>query len=1198
MKQNYNSRYLHSLTRSLLKSRNPEIELAKTREIVAASEYGLLQSRLKKVHRGTERPFGTLLSPSFLDLLKATPPSELDYERELKWAKATFGQYALEIAAFLKSKQEFSISLLRGDYDGAKSSLDNVERVFGQSLWLIKSRLALLQTSLGLEAQKRYAQQVKEEVAYNGPVALVTQWVSARNENTVTAPRLVADFEQLVARMAEQIPEGWVHYLRYHVLNPESLTVDAGMHVLRLESTRALVDYYEAFIRLGRLVSLAGDTKQKSYMGYAIKRIIPRVIDSRLNVLLAAVGKVPTSHTEPSTLIKLEVYDAYRSGRYEDAHLKVQAALAENPADAVLLALAALAHTFTQDSQKETASISISTEAKEKSASPFYQTLLEHLVSLAKRGAIAGQELHELAKVGQNFGHLDWSAALLLLVNDETTASLLASPASANAALQAAQFHPWLVEAMGQAHVSNAYLEATAENADISTIGWPFALNYLEGTGAKEPVVGLSTDSTHLLNGIQSYTSHNYEQAASHGESLVNSQYAYYQRRGYRLKANSLLSGGNLLDAFNYLAQVYVREPLMHPMLPIAQAVGELHPRADSWRHLRGTLALSILLDAYGKYAGKTADLRCSYAYEDFLLANSLKRPSQLKQISKQFDGEQLLYYLRYVCVESIMDVSTEYDTSQEVASERLAVCRVLTELDPTNEEFYRQEINELLRQQVINKRKKEVEQSKIHVELDKLHSWGIAQLQEGFNRYVTFLRVGLDAESQAVRSEAAAKAAELDIKGLMAMSVPDNEPRALFRSLVLELRDAYTSSTEFGLDRYLSTRIRHGALAAQLRRPLTTHHIITQRERKDGPYQENVYWTSRLALSANDKEELNVIFDELSNAYDELINKIRMEWVQVRRNAEQVGLFEFSLADGEFTLLATEVNDDTTFRQFSDLIVEYLGERLTFSLASIRKRLREEAKPAARDLLNNLQKRITSLLIPYSSVLSELDAAIAQARTETDAAFDRITEWFRPTQAVGSTPYNMEDVISVAEALVQEMQPSFQVPLQVVNDDTLFLLANGFPTLVDVFSNILENVIKHSGLVQPEARAILDHTTLASGIDVVSVKVINSLSPSVDRIELASQLAIIRQKLDEGKYGSSIATEGGSGFFKIHRSLRDFRLSDKEAETTLSFGITDDEFVIEVLLPMRWLTALAPSEDPTARFNALLDLRDESTPS
>jgi len=64
-----------------------------------------------------------------------------------------------------------------------------------------------------------------------------------------------------------------------------------------------------------------------------------------------------------------------------------------------------------------------------------------------------------------------------------------------------------------------------------------------------------------------------------------------------------------------------------------------------------------------------------------------------LRSLVAQFDFEKLTYFLRFVCVPQVMDVSTAFSSSRELDEERTSVCQLLAEIDSANLDEYQTEI-------------------------------------------------------------------------------------------------------------------------------------------------------------------------------------------------------------------------------------------------------------------------------------------------------------------------------------------------------------------------------------------------------------------------------------------------------------------------------------------------------------------------
>jgi len=740
-----------------------------------------------------------------------------------------------------------------------------------------------------------------------------------------------------------------------------------------------------------------------------------------------------------------------------------------------------------------------------------------------------------------------------------------------------------MLEVIGKSKFGDNYSEcckmAYAENCGLN-----YSLAKIHGIDNGVMYENISTEALSLLECERLYKLEDYKGVIEKSSQLLEAKGGFYKRKGTRFITRALLQDQQIEELCRYIANCYITQPRLYAVLPLAEVVNMLSTENEHWKALCSTPVLSIVLDAYTKHVSKDKEAELGYACEDFLISNGFERPSDIGKYEIEQDFAQKVYYLRYICVESVIDTAIGYTGSDDVTAERLKICRLLSEVDTENLEIYKEEIRNLVRRQVIGSRMQEVEQSKIYVDVAKVKEWATKELQESYSRYIAYLKHGLDAITIAKREEARALAADADIEKLVAMSVPDNEVNALFKHIVLELRDAYASSYEFGLDRYISTRIRHGGIENPLRRPLDEFHLITKREGEKGPYKPNTYWLSELDLDNEQALKLENIFSQFAFAYDGLISLINTEWLQVRRSIDEGGLFNFIMVDGEISLIASRIDEQTSFSQMVDLILTYLGERLTESLTEIRKKLATEAKPVARDLITFLQMQLASLSI--DDQLSELNAGINITRTVIQDVFDKVIEWFSPSESGGSSSYEIEDAVSVAEAIVQESLPGFTAPF-IMRDGNLGLVIQGaLPMFVDVLVNAFENVVRHSGLEKAEAEVIVWHELVPNNIRKVSINIVNNLGESVNIDAVNDKIARINALLESGKYGRTIATEGGSGSFKIHRSLSDIQASTTELKAKMKLEIIDNRFIVNIEIPMRQLSEHSTSEDVISESN------------
>jgi hypothetical protein len=216
-------------------------------------------------------------------------------------------------------------------------------------------------------------------------------------------------------------------------------------------------------------------------------------------------------------------------------------------------------------------------------------------------------------------------------------------------------------------------------------------------------------------------------------------------------------------------------------------------------------------------------------AYDEFLLAHGCRKPSELVNIADKFDRMELVYFLRYLCVPEVMDVSYDvYESSMELLDERINVCAMLVDLDPDRRDEYAEEIRALTKYKAIQDGLQNIDRSRVHVNADAIGRWAGRELAEDFNRYKNLQEANVDLPGAAAPQRTAGKTAagvELDV-----VAYPDKEASALLDKIVESVKTEYLHNADHGLDAYLSMRVRHGSLSGHLRGPLEERKLIVLR--------------------------------------------------------------------------------------------------------------------------------------------------------------------------------------------------------------------------------------------------------------------------------------------------------------------------------------------------------------------------------
>lgn len=1066
--------------------------------------------------------------------------SELDLELELEWAAAVIGQFAHELQRFNSLTVEFSRAVLLGDSSLAFRNLDSIEESFGVSIWLIKNRLAAEQHFRGFEAQKRFLLEVNKSAETSGIVSFIAHYASVRNEVSISP----GPFRALYRRHLEaqsNLPPAVTTYAAFHILGILPSLEDDCSTLLSVEGEGSLVDYFDCFKRVmshyarqhrmilsetltGALHACASSTRDPHLIGLSYSC-------SGDTALLTHLGSVP-----------MFAFDEFLSGNYELAATTGLSHLDQDPNAIELLELTARARSvlsitpITPDSPR------------------LVDAMAGAMQSVIAKDADSKKSLLQLEKLSLNFRSLPWAAALSGFCDNElrATPELEALHFKARGLLPSPYLHPFHAVTLS-ARIQTGYLEACKQRYQ-ETLTTTVVAAFLSKD--RQVATQFSLPQRFLLRAEWALMRADYDDALAAAEALFAEPVAYFQHKAVRLYAFCLIRLGRPENAIRYITTIYVNEPRLYLILPIV-ALASVITDQHRW-DLRADPSLAIFYEIYSRHVDDRYDHLRQYAFEDLVLAADLSRPHELRTCVSTYDKLKLVFFLRFLCVPHIMDVSPVFDTSHELLEERLSVCQLLAEIDPNHIVDYQTEIKDITRRLVVQSGLHQIEQTKIYVDIASIRQFAVENMVESFNRYQAFGSLDHHHQSILLRvTDSVGKSAG----AVLTIHLPTDERFEIVRALVLEIRDEFVSSSEHGLDGYLSVRIRHGTLSGQLRSALEAVRLLTQRDRRLGAYRPNDYWAKRVL--AREEKVQDYVAQRLaifSAAFDSMVNELLSQWIQVQKGDKTGGMFNFELFDTDIHHLALQVTSETSFDEFLDLTLRYLWERLSRNLESIRTRFNDEAKPRFDNLLQTLQADIESL--EGDADVSDLVNSVASARTEMQRSLNRVIEWFRLPAQTNGVAFRLDLPVQIAVESVRRFYPRVVLEPEIDALDEIEFKAGQLASLVDIFFILFENIAKHSGSVSPPRVKVLARDANKA----VTIAITNSIARHVKTEASATKVAEIQKVIDQGSYHAAVKSEGGTGLVKIHKILA----HDFGRRALMVFGFKDEaqEFEVNVSLP------------------------------
>ncbi len=1011
---------------------------------------------------------------------------------EIGWASSYLHRFADRLSEFAETAHRYGTAILGSDAHEARHALEEVKATYGESFWLLKRRIFLIQHLEGLESQKNFVATIRKEGIRNGFAAYIAHWVSIRNEPAVS----FMHFERLLDEALRPMGADYRAYLEWH-LNASRLTTPAGCaDVLRHEATSSIIDYYETLVRVCRLVVALRHTQCYPAISNALENL-SGVRDPRLDLLDWALR---SSFSQLSAPVRLATTNGAPplGTQFDELELESRS----NAADA--------------------------TRAVTGSPEALRQRILSLMTSALRRTSNAVQDLADLRKLSLNCDGDEWAGGLLGFVEMESSAYDVPRVQAMIAELSVPRIHPNRLRYIEDTDRRDGYQRLIEDST--SSVSPP--MNQSESVVLEARVAQFGAEATVLHS------------CAEHLRKLPNE---YYRRQGAVLIAGALLRLGRIQEAAQEICSTLLDEPHLRHFLPMEALLARLD--LPFRRNHPGEIAVPILFQiAAGNTISPNYALT-AYACERYVNSWDVDLPSRIAVPVMGPLRQSTIYFLRHVCTEQILGLGTLFGSSGAVLSERLAICELLARVDAVNIDAYRPEIKDLVRRTTLLDRQREVEQSRVYVDLDGIRRVIRAALQDDFERYAALGREGLIGAIPDV-NEAFGRWQAGDRQALTSLALPENEATEVLNRMLNTAEAEFLFNTEHGLDGYLSVRIRHGAMSSQLRGPLEQSNLVTQKDRATDKYKANEYWPEKVAKSPRTQKLVSDRLRHFSEIIDRTVKEFSAEWVQIYRKVHPNGMLLFGWSNSLRAVLSERLSGGVDLEEFIRLLLLALGAQLDSSLDALRARIEGEAKERVTALLTDLQADLERML--KGSLPGALVDRIGATRNEMGVSLDRIAAWFRQSASHSSDPFMLTDAIEMAHRNVKAVSREFQVSCS-EEGSPIFVEGAALASIVDVFFILLENVLRHSELAEPGARITIDYRS-----DEIEIAVSNPVRHGVSGSEAEFRLATIRAAIDSGSYLTSVTTEGGTGLCKVAKILsRDLNVGRR-----LRFGYEGDEFV------------------------------------
>jgi len=1114
---------------ALFKSPTPQSRIFSLRGKVYASDYPKLVAFLRKnpsLAHGIENKY-----TSHLELLFSGPYfKNIDLDRQIKWSFAYLQSDLHTLKRFAKLSQKYSNSLLSGDLNVAKDCLDVVEREFGVSLWLCKQQLNLSFLVSGETGVKAFLQAATSKIGDNrGLVLFLLLQMGRQMDRSIDADRFL-EIEQEIVQTSE-LDKDLQTYLRYRINPLDNFSEEEISCVLNFEGRSVAVDHYEALIwAIPRLKVGSG-----SKMSELVRKLAPQLEDNRLDLSIYKVSRNLESSTHATQL--KEAFDAFLSNDFKLVRQRTNTLLKTSAEDIEARELLVKATLLSESGPPFSESSGLGSELNKLLGT-----------TIAKEGSIH-EAIDEILRLAISYAAFPWARGLLAVIDKEfsPTADIITDSNSEGTMINSFPCSPLRVnsfeKAIDKSNFAAHYLSIFKESPSTA---------YVQRIASNDfsPFTADDHGEWLFIRAVLAFQNAEYETALLLSLKLSKDESPYYARRGYLLQPCCYSALEMHWDCVNSAVEAFLKYPMVVPSV-LNKAIVSVQLLTDD--QVAQSLAVPILYALAAQHKDNSFEADVADSYEMYLDSMGITKASDLGPYIPSADNEKYIYFLREVASIPVMERSGSFKDAEEIRQERLKICQQLLELDPLHTDSTAEEISEITQASMIKRRLHEVEQGKVYVDIDGIRRSISQEVKAAFRVYISYLRnsTSSDYKSALDKSREFLQSGSWD--DLRILSLPRDDASDKLRSVLLNLRDQFVSNTEYGLDGYLSTNIRHGTLLNHLRAPVSAAKLITELDGMTGEYKSNYHLLYQID-SPTVRETIDARLKEFSRNFDQAVNKIKDEIMQVDKTGEGSGLFKFVILESNFTALAFPITEDSSFEEFFDSVFEHFDLMLSANLVGIIKYLRSNIKPMFMDLLNKLEEDLDK----FGTGIGPIKAAIILARTGITESIESMEEWFTPSGSFSQEPLVLEDAVLIAAESIKHRALPFTLTLDKKTDFGLPFIVKRIHHVVNIFYALFLNIIKDArGDYVPEA---IVTTSYSEKTWHVTVK--NRLHPTVDKAELRRRLDVLREGIRREDFGRAIRSEGGTGLIKI-RKIISTDLQNPDA--TYTFDIEEDMFVVRL---------------------------------
>jgi tetratricopeptide (TPR) repeat protein len=1110
------------------------LEIYRLRARATAADLFAVFPRIFPKRESLEPIHGNPLPVELRDLYAVSPLGQpVTPLNEVVWAISRCIQFGPELRAFTAMRVAFETYVLQDAKDSAAAALVELERQLGQSSWLVQQRLAIAQHWHGIDESRSLRKRFAEQVKQNSLLHVIIVLSAKRVEATGLKEQLKK--ELLTALQANTNP-AVAAFLEAKVFSLWDIGSSAVAATLSYEAQSSIIDYYESLVCI--LQCAASDQAIPPSLAKSLEKplhaLYRQTADARLPAVMRGLG-IP--HSEPVELNpeRASVIEAYSQGDYSLCVDLATRYLANAQQDLPVHVLALKA--------------SLHGPAATPSTVGILADVLRDLKVVIQASKTCYHSAFNLLKLCERFYGQNWAAQLRATVLFELREESTKYPPTwlRDIFVRDTQVSPFSAVAASGPLVDQILNDATVRAHYPSSLAVVNAmLNGVQDPLLRDPVRRQRYLGRFYLQRGEP------DKAIACFSQILESGLPSERLRAAGAVALALIQKGRAPEAVDTLVHAHLRNPDAATLLPIDAVVKSLG--APSIWPPRVTIPL--LLDLQSTHHAKVHLPTLGVAFERFQTANSISDPDQLLRLTDALGRDVVVAYLAKIWRPEIMKHTILYAGTREIESARIRVCQVLAQIDIGHRDDYLSEIKDRTKLQSLLRATRLIEQSKVYVDIQAIKKALRQKLGDSYARYRGSFERKPDAFIYQVADLIGKNPTLKDVPISRLLSTihvvaSSSETDVQFAAIFDEITNEFLKG-DYGLNAYLSTRVRHGTLTNILRKAVADEHLVTPIAAAGAHYAPNTFWRTRIgADSASASVEQALL--GFSKEFDAVIDHVKNDLIQIEicpgiSEPTTQALFTYKSSNLERSFFQHYSDAKETIDDLVDRCVNSLWEKTDDNLLRVQETLVSQIRQQLMNAFDQLSERVSA--VDDSGDLGGIRNAIARAKTTTQNHLDQVIGWFKRSEVFDRPDYAIEFAVEIAESMIRNTiseAASWPGPTLTQVGSSRVLPGRTLDGMVDILYGLFENALRHSG---HECASVELRVQSSDADERHELTVSNALASSVDLAALTAKVRQARDLFGDTSVSRQLAqVEGRSGLHKVWLTLNAPSFSEAKLE-------------------------------------------------